>query len=841
MKINRLPFILTLLFFCGMMPQCNYPTEVPAQTDNIPVALRNSPYATDLVLADSLAGHNLISDALDKTGQVHLALTEQNAVSENDLSWIKLKMAALMARKDLHNESEAVLDTIISRTPVSEWAAIASIEKGRYARAARSYDLALSNFLKAFDHASQKNNGTLLFSIARMYQVLNQFEHALEWYDRSAPLLPALADYVHFYAAECLTSLGRKEEAVKRLSLIIEPTVHSPFLSEALPDILDDLIRKKAYREVIRQSDKALNNSHWPDDDFMASLQERKARAYESVGEIDSVKSIYRNILENYRHTEAASNILSSFETLADHHGFSISDNELLQIGLVHLNHRRYGPAKVVFLDMLKQELPADVHPEALYYLNRIRYIQKSYKTALAGFRSLLEMYPDHQKAGPASFHVARCIRARQGINASFNAYLDYAETYPLDDSAPDALLFVADQKFKRKQYTEAAKLYHRIAVKYTGYKNREQAHWQEAYAYYRAGRYTQAAASYIALAAYDSTSAFAPRGLYWAGKALEKSGNSTRAMAQYRLVIDTYPVSYYAFRAVQKLNRNNNGKQITWLTGWRKENTSQTGPPALDFHSLEEQLKPGQDVSAEKEDYIHYTRAVALFEVGLRKEGEKELEWYGIVNPDNPTVQLDIMALYYKYGYYREGIRAASRLQRRLDQANIEYELPWQFQYPAPFWDFVQQKAEELNLDPLFILAVMRQESRFDYDIKSWAGAYGLMQLMPVTARSLAKQQRIKPYSTDRLLEPELNITLGSHYLVELLRRFKGRPELVLASYNGGPSRVARWVRQRGASDIDEFVEEISLDETRLFVKLVMRNYARYVSQYSARQDMSQ
>jgi soluble lytic murein transglycosylase len=104
-------------------------------------------------------------------------------------------------------------------------------------------------------------------------------------------------------------------------------------------------------------------------------------------------------------------------------------------------------------------------------------------------------------------------------------------------------------------------------------------------------------------------------------------------------------------------------------------------------------------------------------------------------------------------------------------------------------------------------------------------------MQLMPVTARSLAKQHGIQGYAQKRLLEPELNITLGTHYLVELLRRFDGRLELTLAGYNGGPSRVSRWMRERGSSDIDEFVEEISISETRNFVKAVMNNYAQYVT----------
>ena len=202
-------------------------------------------------------------------------------------------------------------------------------------------------------------------------------------------------------------------------------------------------------------------------------------------------------------------------------------------------------------------------------------------------------------------------------------------------------------------------------------------------------------------------------------------------------------------------------------------------------------------------------------------------------IHPNDPAVLAETVRIYFEHRLYREGIRAADRLQRLLYQNRDDEAaaVPAAFLYPAPFWTQVVETAAENEMDPLFLLAIMRQESMFDQWISSWAGAHGLMQLMPSTAKETALQMRMRDFAVPRLKEPKVNIAIGSRYMSRLLKRFGGKPELALAGYNGGPTRIARWARQRGTRDIDEFVERISMDETRNFVRLVMDNYASYTS----------
>jgi len=125
-------------------------------------------------------------------------------------------------------------------------------------------------------------------------------------------------------------------------------------------------------------------------------------------------------------------------------------------------------------------------------------------------------------------------------------------------------------------------------------------------------------------------------------------------------------------------------------------------------------------------------------------------------------------------------------------------------------------------------ILAVIRQESAFDEKAKSKANALGLMQILPSTGRTLATQAKIARYTSNSLFKAETNITLGTQFLASLLRRYE-KPELALAAYNAGGTRVDRWLKEYGNADMAEFVEQIPFSETRSYVKQVLGNKAHY------------
>ena len=142
---------------------------------------------------------------------------------------------------------------------------------------------------------------------------------------------------------------------------------------------------------------------------------------------------------------------------------------------------------------------------------------------------------------------------------------------------------------------------------------------------------------------------------------------------------------------------------------------------------------------------------------------------------------------------------------------------------YPLDFRTIIEQRANEQNLSPYLVFAMVRQESAFDAAARSWAGARGLMQLMPATGREVAQRLGLR-YSTSLLEDPDFSVRLGTRYFRQVLDMFDGNEELALAGYNGGPYRIRKLWRQAGTNaELDHFLEGLSLEETKTYVKRIL------------------
>lgn len=152
---------------------------------------------------------------------------------------------------------------------------------------------------------------------------------------------------------------------------------------------------------------------------------------------------------------------------------------------------------------------------------------------------------------------------------------------------------------------------------------------------------------------------------------------------------------------------------------------------------------------------------------------------------------------------------------------------------YPTPFAHELRQFASQKNVDPRLMLAIMRQESRFTADIKSYAAARGLMQFIAPTAKKLAAELGRNGVRQDDLYDPTTSIEFGSQYLADLFKIFPGQPDAVAASYNGGEESVKRWIARSGTSQSDLYVSELVFSQTKDYVYKVMANYRMYCHIY--------
>ncbi|MDW7652308.1 MAG: lytic transglycosylase domain-containing protein [Bacillota bacterium] len=152
---------------------------------------------------------------------------------------------------------------------------------------------------------------------------------------------------------------------------------------------------------------------------------------------------------------------------------------------------------------------------------------------------------------------------------------------------------------------------------------------------------------------------------------------------------------------------------------------------------------------------------------------------------------------------------------------------------YPYSYREIIEENAAEYGVDPLLVAAVIRVESKYDPDAVSPRGALGLMQLMPATAEWIAPQVGIDTLTEEMLLDPKVNIKLGTWYLANLSEEFSANLDVVLASYNGGRGQVKRWLDEGIWSGRYADRSEIPFSETRLFLYKVKKAYGRYQELY--------
>jgi soluble lytic murein transglycosylase-like protein len=222
-----------------------------------------------------------------------------------------------------------------------------------------------------------------------------------------------------------------------------------------------------------------------------------------------------------------------------------------------------------------------------------------------------------------------------------------------------------------------------------------------------------------------------------------------------------------------------------------------------------------------------------ALLAAELYDEALNELRYAQKVWGDTPVVQATIAWTNQQQARSESGLRRFQLLRGAINAMKRAYpqyltaggeDLPREVLsviFPIAYWDFIKKYSAANGLDPYLVAALTAQESTFVADIKSSANAYGLMQLVPLTARQYARKLGLT-YSSRLLTDPESNIRMGTAYLADKVREF-GDMHLVLASYNAGERAVRRWVAERPGLEREEFIDDIPYPETQQYVRKLL------------------
>lgn len=655
--------------------------------------------------------------------------------------------------------------------------------------------------------------------------------------DRTATIDPAV---VQLQAALRLYADGKYEHALRRFAAAAVPD--SPLRAYAAYYVGAAELRLERF-EAARRRFAALKDT----DGFVgeaAALGE--AEAAHAMGEFGDAAEIYEDILDDEGAVDLPAIWLSlATAALADgdrkqaaeaflhlYYEFPLSEHavqaeralqslpEVQQIASRNRRYKlelkrgerlfesqRYADARASFL-RLKPYAESDDAELVSLRLAEIDYFLRRYRNARESLRAFLTR---GARQDEARFFYLMSQRGLRNY-ATFERLVRALERdFPESTWAEEALNNLATFYIQRDRDDEADAVFREMYARFPRGRHAERAAWKAGWTSYRSGDLREAVRYFESASASFPRSNYRPAWLYWSGRARTAMGDESGGLARYRLTVADYHNTYYGRLAEAIL----------------KEQGVPLGSSNLVFAS--------SAASGTDDEYFPPTEDTIrmLLAAGLYEPAVKELEFARAKWGDSPAITATLAWANKQMAAAESGskeftlARGSITLIKRAYPQFMAYggdQLPREILttiFPLEYWDLIRKHAAANKLDPYLVAALMAQESTFVPDIKSHAGAYGLMQMMPSTGRRYARKLKLR-YSVRLLTTPETNIRMGTMYLADKIREF-GSVHLALASYNAGETPVRRWMREHPGLPQDEFIESISYPETQHYVKRLL------------------
>ena len=650
---------------------------------------------------------------------------------------------------------------------------------------------------------------------------LKQGEKALRWLDGLEWDYPVLAAHVALKRARAYELMGDKAKARSAWEELLKRYPDDPVAAEALYALSsNDASYWERGKAKYPHSNELLDIGRHlyafsPDDPQYWKRALEKFPSHPRIldlakQKLDQNPKQPKLMLLLARYAFDAPKITSVLDRLVSQYGRSTKrkDRDLIKpqdweaIALGYWNARKYGQASTAYARAERTPRNLYLSALALQYAERPQRAKRAYE-------ELVREFPNAEEAANAILQIAKIEP-----NEEVLPYLDrLIQQFP--ERAGEAQYAKAETLNRLGNSQAANQTRDLLLTQYNHSDVAAEYRWQMAQSKARAGELQAALQWAKPILASNPDSEPARQAGFWVGKWASKLGLHQEAKAAFEQVIAQYPQSYYAWRSAVQLGWN-----VGDFTTVRQLDPQVVFPatrPALPAGSpaLKELYQLGQDQDA-------WTIWQAEFRDRLQ-----------------PTVaqQFTDGLLQMGAGDYLEGIAKISKLEdRETPEEQAQYQALreqlayWHALYPLPFADVIEEHSQKHKINPLLVTALIRQESRFEPEIRSTAGAVGLMQMMPKTGAWAAENLNLKNYALDN---PKDNIKLGTWFLDQIHRTFKNNSLLAVASYNAGQGNTTRWIDQRSLRDPDEFVETIPFEETQDYVKQVFGNYWNYLRLY--------
>ena len=647
-------------------------------------------------------------------------------------------------------------------------------------------------------------------ALGHAYMQDHRYAEAIADFTQAKRSGEALADYADYLAAQAAIQSGHSGDAYAFLVRFADRYPDSIFAATAPVQLASAHLQQDDAPGALQVLAPLANTPQSQPVDFRYTL----ARAYQLTGDAAHAAPIFRAIYAAQPFTFEASQSAAQLQAM----GAPLSAAERKTHADALFNARRYGEAAAEYNALGRdnpQLAPADRDALTLY-------------AAVCDFklkeltRRDVERLPDtnDDTAALKLYMLAELSRNEDDRPAHDAIIAQMVARFPASRWLEEALYSGGNMYLLNHDAAQAIVHYSTLVRLFPNSAYAPSAHWRAAWMNYRTRNYAEAARLMDEQIVRYPGGLEIPPALYWRGRIYEdEERNFPQAVNYYRRLSDVYADYYYAGLARQRL--------------------AVLGPqpavaPAPALNSANP--APVPDLTGDlPENDTHLIKARLLANAALNEYIAPEISASPTSSEWGALAQAEI---YVSYGEFTRAIQSMKRsgisfFTLPMDQVPAIY---WQLMFPQPYWKELVADSGANSLDLYLVVSLIRQESEFNAGAISPANAYGLMQLLPSVGKSLAKKHGIKRFTTSQLLDPSINLELGTIYLKQAIDRYGGQVEYALAAYNAGDTPVRQWLASNDYKDVPEFVESIPYTETREYVQAILRNREIYRALYPIR-----
>jgi soluble lytic murein transglycosylase len=622
----------------------------------------------------------------------------------------------------------------------------------------------------------------------------------------SSPALATtpLANYAQYYAGVAQQGLSLLSQVDATLTALVAKKPEGYLRELAISRLAEvALARQDAARAEDLLEDLSDDKVSFPQEVFV-----RLGRAEEALGHRDHALEAYRQVYYEFPLSQQANEAQAGIERLQTP-ALAAPDKFARELARAELlfGARRWAQARAGFQPLARlargdqAQLVALRLAECDYYLDRHRASRDALRPYLAG---------GPLEAEARFFHLT-ATRALGERDAYVTLARKLVADFPENEWAAETLNGLASHHITIDEDDEADRVFRELLRRFPQHRYSERAAWKIGWLAYRNGKFGEAAATFDSAAAVFPRANNRPSWLYWSGRARDQLKDTSTANARYRLTVTDYQNSYYGRLAADRLNTRKEPPVA------RSVAPAVAGSPALPAAT-----------AVPTDAVIRALVAVQMYDDALAEVRHAQRVW-----DDSSQLQATVAWIRHRQGL---GLKATDRFNALRGAINTMRAAYPQFMaaggedlppdvlriiYPLDYWALITKYSTAHKLDPYLMAALMAQESTFTPEIRSSANAYGLMQLLPGTARLVARDLGIR-YSATMLTQPEPNVRLGMKYFKDMVVQFGGE-FYALAGYNAGPHRVKRWLAEAPGLSQDEFIDNIPFPETQTYVKRIL------------------